>query len=352
MSWMATMWPLSDQLERRFEQELLGERIADLHPRALGIALVREVLGRERRAVDAVASGARANRDDRIAHALGLRADQLFLAHHADAHRVDERIALVRVVEHDFTGDGRHADAVAVVADALHDAGDELPHARVIECAETQGVEQRDGARAHREHVAQDSTDARRGALVWLDGRRVVVRLDLERDGESVADGNDARVLAGALEHVRRLRRQRLEDGSRVLVGAVLAPQRAHDAQLGERRRAAEHRRQALVLLGGQPVLGDERGSDDRIAGAGDCASFLQAEHGAYEAADAALVDVLDHFDFTLVEPHAAAIRAPVDLHVVVLDLLELAAALGATHVVRRALGASGARRRASRAAP
>ena len=110
------------------------------------------------------------------------------LVHHADAHRVDERIALVRRVEHDLAADRRHADAVAVVADAFHDAGEQVAHARVIERAEAQRVEHRDGTRAHGEHVAQNAAHAGRRALVRLDGRRVVVRLDLERDGESVPD--------------------------------------------------------------------------------------------------------------------------------------------------------------------
>ena len=64
-----------------------------------------------------------------IADALGHRANQLVLAQDADAHGVDERIALVRRIEHDFTGDSRHADAVAVVADAADDAREQIPDA-------------------------------------------------------------------------------------------------------------------------------------------------------------------------------------------------------------------------------
>ena len=51
-----------------------------------------------------------------------------------------------------------------------------------------------------------------------------------------------------------------------MLVRAVLAPQRADDAKLGERRLAAEHGDQAIVLVGRESVLGDERGSDAWIA--------------------------------------------------------------------------------------
>ena len=66
--------------------------------------------------------------------------------------------------------------------------------------AEPETVEERDRPCAHREDVAQDPPDARRGALERLDGRGVVVRLDLERDGDAVAEVEDARVLARALQ--------------------------------------------------------------------------------------------------------------------------------------------------------
>src|SRR5437868_958738 len=54
-----------------------------------------------------------------------------------------------------------------------------------------------------------------------------------------------------------------------MLVGAVLAPKRADDPELGERRLTAEHVEETLVLAEGQPVLGDERGGDLWVAWAG-----------------------------------------------------------------------------------
>ena len=58
MSWIATRRSPLHQLEARFEQELLGERIADLHGRALALRLGVELRRREQaRAVDAVAAG-------------------------------------------------------------------------------------------------------------------------------------------------------------------------------------------------------------------------------------------------------------------------------------------------------
>ena len=71
--------------------------------------------------------------------------------------------------------------------------------------AEPEPVEQRDRPGAHRDDVAEDPADAGRGALERLDRGRVVVRLDLERDGEAVADVDHAGVLAGALQHALAL---------------------------------------------------------------------------------------------------------------------------------------------------
>jgi len=59
------------------------------------------------------------------------------------------------------------------------------------------------------EDVTNDPANSCRGTLVWLDGGRVVVRLDLERDGQSVADRDDAGVLARAGNDPLAGRRQR-----------------------------------------------------------------------------------------------------------------------------------------------
>ena len=46
----------------------------------------------------------------------------------------------------------------------------------------------------------------------------------------------------------------------------MLAPQRTHDAQLRERRPSAKHGNEAIELVGGEPVLGDERRGNGRVA--------------------------------------------------------------------------------------
>ena len=218
--------------------------------------------------MDSITSGAGSDGDDWIADAFGLRTYEIILVHKPDAHRVDEWIPLVGGVENDFSGDGRNPDAVAVITDAFYHPREQIPHACVVEAAEAKRVEHRDRAGSHRENIAQDAADAGGRSLVWLYCGRMIVRLDLERDGESIADGDDASVLAGSLKDVRRGCRQRLQKRARVLVRAVLAPQRADDPQLGEGRRAAKHRHQPVVLLGVEAVLRHERRGDRRITGA------------------------------------------------------------------------------------
>ncbi len=99
---------------------------------------------------------------------------------------------------------------------------------------EAQRIHHRHRTRAHGEDVAQNAADAGGRALERLDERRVIVRLDLEGAGPAVADVDDAGVLARPLHHAAAARRQALQMHARRLVGAVLAPHHAEDAQLGE----------------------------------------------------------------------------------------------------------------------
>ena len=132
----------------------------------------------------------------------------------ADRHGVDEDVAVVARCGSAPAADGRHAEGIAVAADAGDHARHQMPGLRMLRLAERQRVEARDRPRAHGEHVAQDAADAGRRALIGLDEARVVVALHLEDAGEPVADIDDAGVLARALDHPRRLGRQRRADGS------------------------------------------------------------------------------------------------------------------------------------------
>src|SRR6266576_2784634 len=73
-------------------------------------------------------------------------------------------------------------------------------------------------------------------------------------------------VLAGPLDHLGARGGELREHALRVLVRAVLAPQRREDPQLGEGGGAAQHRLDAAVLVVGEIVVANQGGGDRRIA--------------------------------------------------------------------------------------
>ena len=178
----------------------------------------------------------------------------------ADRHGVDQDVAVIARVEADRAADRRHAEGIAVAADAGDDAGDEMAGPRMVGRAEAQSVEAGDRPRAHGEDVAQDAADAGRRALIGLDEGGMVVALHLEDAGVPVADVDDAGILARPLDHPGRLGRQLAQVQARGFVGAVLVPHRREDAELGEGRRAADQVQDALVFVRLQAVLRDEFG--------------------------------------------------------------------------------------------
>ena len=91
----------------------------------------------------------------------------------------------------------------------------------------------------------------------------MVVRFDLERDGDVVADVNDAGVfLARADEDFRRLGGEGLEQRLGVFVAAMLAPHHGKDAELGVARRAAEDFHGVGVFFRREVVLGNQLWGD------------------------------------------------------------------------------------------
>ena len=246
---------LLHQFQTGFDQEVLGERVPDLHRGAeiLG-PLVELPRGQQAGAVDAVAAGARADVDDRVAGAGRGGPEDAVRPHDAQRERVDQNVAVVAGMERDLAADGRHADAVAVAADAGHHALDQKRGPRVIDGAEAQRVQRRDRPGAHREHVAQNPADAGRRTVIGLDERRVVVTLDLEDRGQPVADFDDAGVLARTLKYVRAGGRQAAEKAARALVAAMLRPHDREHAEFFERGHAVQRLHDARVLLCGQAV--------------------------------------------------------------------------------------------------
>ena len=238
-----------DELGRDLDQLLAVERVADLdRGPLLGVVLAELLAGEHARAADAVAPGRGAVEDDDVPRSLRARRLDAVGRQEPDAHRVDEAVVAVRLVEDRVAADGRHADAVPVVADA-RDRALELP-ARL---AEAQPVEQRDRARAHGDDVAEDAADPGRGALEGLDRARMVVALDLERDRLALAEVDHAGVLARPLEDTRPLGGKAAQKRRRVLVGAVLRPEQREDGELEMVRLAAQQLLDTVELPVGQP---------------------------------------------------------------------------------------------------
>ena len=91
--------------------------------------------------------------------------------------------------------------------------------------------------------------DAGGRPLVRLDGRRVVVRLDLEDRRQPVAYVHHARVLlAGLRQQARAVDGKRPQQRFRMLIPAVLAPKRAEQPQLQVVRLTPQPLDDGLVL--------------------------------------------------------------------------------------------------------
>jgi hypothetical protein len=251
-----------EELEAALDEQLLHERVADLDAGRLAGPSVVEGLGGQHETPPMPSPPVRAPyRMTWLPTPDGVGQVEVLVPQHADAQRVDQRVAEVGRVEDRLAADVGQAEAVAVAADAGDDPGQHPVGVVGVERAEAQRVHDGDRAGAHREDVADDAADAGRGALVGLDVRRVVVRLDLEGDGVALADVDDAGVLADAGEHLaaRGLLRELaelLEVHLGGLVGAVLAPHDGVHRQLGAGGAAAEDLADPGVLVGLEAELG------------------------------------------------------------------------------------------------
>src|SRR5579875_1632037 len=138
--------------------------------------------------MNSVATRFRADVNHGISCTFGARKKQLFAFGDAHGQHVDQRIMGIARLELNLSADRRHAKAVSVERDAADDSIENSPVARRIfftnsgrsERAKTQGIEHRNGARAHGENVAQNSAYTGCCTLKRLDKARVIVRLDLE----------------------------------------------------------------------------------------------------------------------------------------------------------------------------
>ena len=165
----------------------------------------------------------------------------------------------MRLGEPDLSPDGGDPDAVAVAPDPGDHPCEEPPVPLFGERTEQERIEQRHGPGAHRHDVAHDPTHTRRRALVRLDRARMRVRLDLEHDGDPVADVDRTGVLARPDEHCRTFGRQRAEVDLRGFVRTVLGPHHRVHRELGSVRLPTEGRLDLRQLVVGEPELPVER---------------------------------------------------------------------------------------------
>ena len=126
-----------EQFQTGFEQQLLLERIADLHGRAIFARFFRQFAGSERGAGQTVAARFSADVKDRIADAAGRAARELLVPQDAKTKNIYERIPFEAFVEVDLAADSRNPDAVAVMRNAGNDAGEQPAVAldlRIADC--------------------------------------------------------------------------------------------------------------------------------------------------------------------------------------------------------------------------
>ena len=170
----------------------------------------------------------------------------------AEAQHVHERVLRVTGVEGELAADGGDADRVPVARDAAHHAFDEPALARVVGRPEEQRIHHGERAGTHGEDVAQDPAHPGRRALIRLDGRRMVVALDPDGDGDAVSGVDDACILARSDEHPRALGGQPAQVQAGRLVRAVLAPHDGVEGELEMIGRAPEDLADRVELVVGQ----------------------------------------------------------------------------------------------------
>lgn len=257
-----------EEFEAGFEEEFFAEGVADLHGGAVFLGFLGEFAGGEGGSGEAITAGFGSDIENWIAHALGGSAGDLLVLEDAEAEDIDERISRVAVVEIHLAANGRNADAISVVGDAIYHSCEEAAVGGGLmgvaaDVAEAERIHREHRAGTHGEDVANDAADACGRALEWFDGARVVVALHFECDGPSVADVDDAGIFLARLhEHAGAGDGEFFQLELRIFVGAMLTPHDGENAEFGEVRLASEDGFDAFVFVGRNAVFGDDFGCD------------------------------------------------------------------------------------------
>ena len=183
------------------------------------------------------------------------------------AKGIDQRVPLIAIIEVDVSSHIGDPQAIAIMGDSTHHPAEKPFHQGGFQGTEAKGVGQQDRSRSHCENIPNDSTHPGRGSLERLDGAGMIVRLDLEGNPPSFAHVDHPRILFPSLdEHlsdgvlVGLLRREKAQQTTGILIGAVLRPHDGKNPQFSQVGHTAENPEHVLVLLRKQTVLGNELG--------------------------------------------------------------------------------------------
>ena len=252
--------------------------------------------------MNAIASGLRADIDHGIAFTRRARVEDFVLPHEAKRKCIHQRIARVTRLKFRLPTKIRYTETVAVRSNTANHpfknrvvlvnlalrgnslcgksfCGDSRPRLSVRakpgslrrNWSKPERIHHRHGPRPHGENVPQDPPHSRGRALKGLNKRRVIMRLNLERASPAISNVDDPRILSRPLHNQPAARRQALEMHARRLVGAVLAPHHAEDAEFGNSRLASPEKLfDFFVLVRREPVLPESlRGEGSSQGGGG-----------------------------------------------------------------------------------
>ena len=253
------------QFHAGFHQAFFGERVTNLNGGAFFLDGVVEFSRCHRRTANTVTTCFRTEVHNRHADARRRRVEDLVRVSEASRESVHEAVAGIRRVETNLTTNGRHAEAVAVAANALNHAVDELFGFRVIGCTERERVHRCNRTGAHCEYVAEDAADTRCRTLIGFDVGRVVVAFHFEHDRLTVADIDNTSVLARTADHLRAFGRQTAEPFLGRLIRTVFVPHRREDAQLGKCRLSSDNLEDTFILIWLEAVSSNQVFGDFRI---------------------------------------------------------------------------------------
>ena len=251
-----------EQLQAALNQNLLSEGVAHLNSGTLrGLGVIERLRSQHRRATNAVATGARTEKDHLVAHARCVCQTYVLVTHDAHSQCVNQRICLVAGIELDLAADVRQAQGVTVAADTGHHAANHASGVGVVNRAETQRIHHCNRAGTHRNNVTHNTAHTGSGTLVGLHIRGVVVGLNLEGNSPAVTNVGHAGVLTDTDHQVLLhlfgdLRTELLQMNLRRLVGAVLGPHDRVHCQLSRGGAATQNLLNLLELVLLQAQLG------------------------------------------------------------------------------------------------